>query len=122
MITVQRNQHSHEITRCWVRITIRSSLHEPVRIFGSSRLSVFESPPYQLHNKHKFGSGPDLMSGSVTLQHTIKHLNRYPTTHDHAIHMHTFTIHTHPHTYMYTLISNTHSFTQHTLTHPTNTQ
>ena len=35
--------------------------------------------------------------------------------------MHTFIIHTHPHTYMYTLISNKYSFTQHTLTHPTNT-
>ena len=38
----------------WIRIT--TSLHELVRISGSSRVSVFESPVYRVHSEHPYES------------------------------------------------------------------
>ena len=51
------------MTRFWNRIVIWSSLHELVRIYGSSHGSVFESPLYRVHSEHETKSpimGPDL--------------------------------------------------------------
>ena len=44
------------MTQFWVRITIWSSLHEPIWISRWSHRSVFESPMYRVHNEHKSGS------------------------------------------------------------------
>jgi len=51
------------MTRFRSRIAIWSSLHELVRIYGSSHGSVFESPLYRVHSEHETKSpimGPDL--------------------------------------------------------------
>ena len=62
---IHKNEHSHEMTRFWIRITVWSSLHEPVLIYGSSHGSVFKSPVYRVHNKHKSRLGLGLLlSGS----------------------------------------------------------
>ena len=53
---IQKNKHSHEMTWFRNRIVIWSSLHEPVRIYGSSYGSVFKSPVYRVHNGHKYES------------------------------------------------------------------
>ena len=58
---MHKNEHSHEMTRFRNRITVWSSLHEPVLIYSSSHGSVFESPMYRVHNEHEIRSGPGLL-------------------------------------------------------------
>jgi len=51
-----------------IRITVRSTLHELVRISESSHVSVFELLVYRVHNEHEPGSsviGLDRTSESV---------------------------------------------------------
>jgi len=49
---IHKNKHSHEMTRFRNRITVWSSLNEPVLIYGLSHGSVFELPLYRVHNGH----------------------------------------------------------------------
>ena len=48
-----KSKRSHEMMRCWIRIAVWSSLHEPVLIYGSSHGSVFKSPLYRVQNMYK---------------------------------------------------------------------
>jgi len=80
-----------------VRITIRFSLHEQVRIFESSLMSVFESHVW-VHNDHKSGS-PVIGFRShervrvLQLKHTLTYIFTRIVTHAR--------IHTSTHTHIY---------------------
>jgi len=56
-----QDKHSHEMTRFQNRIAFWSSLHQSVLIYGSSHISIFESPMYRVHNEHESGSGSGLL-------------------------------------------------------------
>jgi len=55
---MHKNEHSHEMMRFRNRITVWSSLHELVLIYGSSHGSVFELPMFRVHDGHKSESCP----------------------------------------------------------------
>jgi len=100
------------MTRFWNRITVWSSLYEPVLIYGSSHGSVFESPAYRVHNEHESGPGPGLTKRvwtAATCNPTNEHTQTY-TVHipTHARYT-CIRTHVHPHMYIYTSI---HIYTQ----------
>jgi len=121
--------------RFWNRIAIWSSLHELVRISGSSHGSNFESPVYRVQNGYKsespiteFGSH-ERVRNPVTRNQThrdegkINTYTKYTHTRTHTCtpHVHTYT--GNPHTYMLfthtyiTRIMDTHTYTCKGLTH-----
>ena len=98
---IDKNKHSHEMTRFWNRIAIWSSQHEPIQTFRSSHGSVFESPVYRVHN----GTNPNLPWPSPNLTKPVrnavtrtKHTHKYKYTLTHS-HVHMYS--THAHTYMH---------------------
>jgi len=101
------------MTQFWVRIVVWSSLHEPVLMYGSFLVSVFELSSYWVHNEHKSRSpvtGPGLterVRNAVTLDRTHEytninntddysyipkytHVQVYTCTHTQYIHVHAF--------------------------------
>jgi len=107
---LHKNKYINEMTWFWIRIVIWSSLHEPIQIPRSFRVSVFELPVYRVHNGHKFESsvtGPDLSKWVCNRCNT--HPNKWTHTN---IHLYTYTpIHTIIHTiiHIYTLYIHSHT-------------
>ena len=103
---MHKNEHSHEMTMFWNRITVWSSLHEPVRISELSHGSVFESPVYRVHNEHNSKSpvtGPDLTERvriTATRNQTHELIRTHTRTLTLATYLHVRTcIHTRVHPY-----------------------
>ena len=95
-----KSKHSHEMTRFWNRIGLWFSLHEPVRISGSSYGSIFKLPAYQIHNEYEsessitdFGSHEQVWI-VATCNQTHKLIRIYTHTHIHntLTHMHACTL------------------------------
>ena len=89
--------------RFWNRIAISSSLHEPVLIYESSYLSVFEPPVYRVRSEYESGSGPDLLllgsdlrAGLDLTKQVCSRYNAQPNT-EVDIQTHTYSTHMHVH-------------------------
>jgi len=120
---IHKNKHSHEMTQFRNRIVVWSSLHESVRIFGSSHGSVFESPLYRVHNRHnsespvtKFGSH-ELVRNAVTRYQTHREEGESTQTHDTLTHVPNTRAYTYTCTPTYILYRSIHIYTQYTHTY-----
>jgi len=76
------------MTRFRNQIAVWSSLHEQVLIYGSSHISVFESPMHQVHNEPEVGSpiswfgSHERVRNTATRNHTHMNARTYTYIHN----------------------------------------
>jgi len=123
------------MTRFRARIAVWSILHQPVWVSESSRISVFESPTYRVHNEHESGFSTNTTPvsctaithnkhtsrGTKTERYNLREGERYRVTFTH-LHSHP-RMHVHPNTHIHshTRVSNIQLY-MHTLTYITQIQ